>query len=637
MKKFISTILILLLSTVQSQAIAEEKDPYTVYVQEQLTSLGYLDTELTGVNDSATFKAIQEFQEKANLKIDGLAGPNTFAALLGGESSFINNNDKTAPSWSDDPITTNQRNKTFNVFWGVVNDDSGISHFNIYVNGVLADSELLENGRYRVTNFQCAEKITVTVEAVDIYGNSSFSPNKSIFTKFCELVSPIYMADTNMFLISFDTSSSSRADIVETEVDSSGNIYIIGNFSDTINVLGTSLTSSGGQDIFIIKLDANGNLLFAKRFGGTATVYSRDLVVDSSGNIYFVGLYTGGNFTIDGFSAGETDSNSTMVFAIKLNSSGNRAFSMFGGGTGYNYYTGVALANDENSIYITGGSNNQFTTGSNSKTIGSGSYNFKAFLLQMFTSDGSIGSNIITGGSNCICIAEKVVVGSSSLYVTGVHAGTLDLTSDIGESFASNGNYDTFIWKDLVPTAAISFGGTGTDFPYDLDIGLDSESNERLYLSLNYESGFNLSNGLSALTSNNENAVLKIATDLTMLSSYEIQESTNSTVSKAIISSGDVFVSYGNSAGSNLIKLDSDLQFIDETQFLSSSQSFLSPTTDPGMFHTESLAVNSSGELFLASSIFDRLLLMADEKEIIKSGNNLNDLFLLKLDNDLNY
>ena len=65
MYRFISTLLVLTLTIVQSPVIAEEKDPYTVYVQKQLISLGFLDTELTGVNDSATFKAIQEFQEQA--------------------------------------------------------------------------------------------------------------------------------------------------------------------------------------------------------------------------------------------------------------------------------------------------------------------------------------------------------------------------------------------------------------------------------------------------------------------------------------------------------------------------------------------------------------------------------------------
>ena len=56
-------------------------------------------------------------------------------------------------------------------------------------------------------------------------------------------------------------------------VDSSGNVYTPGDFSDTVDFdpgAGTAnLTSNGSEDVFVSKVDSSGNYVWAKSFGGS--------------------------------------------------------------------------------------------------------------------------------------------------------------------------------------------------------------------------------------------------------------------------------------------------------------------------------------------------------------------------------
>lgn len=74
-------------------------------------------------------------------------------------------------------------------------------------------------------------------------------------------------------------------------VDSSGDIWVAGNFDGTVVFdPATSLTSVGPADAFIAKYSPDGTLLFARQFGNDAifTEGANSIGVDATGNAYFV-------------------------------------------------------------------------------------------------------------------------------------------------------------------------------------------------------------------------------------------------------------------------------------------------------------------------------------------------------------
>ena len=66
-----------------------DEDPFTIYIQEKLIELGYLDVS-TGVNDKTTQSAIKLFQSNSGLVVDGMVGDETFTQLMLSEKSSKN-------------------------------------------------------------------------------------------------------------------------------------------------------------------------------------------------------------------------------------------------------------------------------------------------------------------------------------------------------------------------------------------------------------------------------------------------------------------------------------------------------------------------------------------------------------------
>jgi hypothetical protein len=74
-------------------------------------------------------------------------------------------------------------------------------------------------------------------------------------------------------------------------VDSSGNVFVAGTFTGSINLGGTTLTSAGGADIFVAKFSATGQHLWSKAFGGTSTDAVRGIAVDGAGDVVLTGQF----------------------------------------------------------------------------------------------------------------------------------------------------------------------------------------------------------------------------------------------------------------------------------------------------------------------------------------------------------
>ncbi|MBI4647998.1 MAG: hypothetical protein HY738_15785, partial [Bacteroidia bacterium] len=83
------------------------------------------------------------------------------------------------------------------------------------------------------------------------------------------------------------------------EPDNIGNIYIAGLFLDTLSIDSFQLVSIGYFDIFVIKIDNYGNANWAKSYGGLAGDGTRSLSVDNANEVLITGNFNGSLFFED--------------------------------------------------------------------------------------------------------------------------------------------------------------------------------------------------------------------------------------------------------------------------------------------------------------------------------------------------
>jgi hypothetical protein len=72
-------------------------------------------------------------------------------------------------------------------------------------------------------------------------------------------------------------------------IDSYNNVYVAGNFGDTISFGSIILANSGKQNGFFVKIDSLGNPLWAKESQATAQNMINSLAVDKKGSVYLTG------------------------------------------------------------------------------------------------------------------------------------------------------------------------------------------------------------------------------------------------------------------------------------------------------------------------------------------------------------
>lgn len=77
------------------------------------------------------------------------------------------------------------------------------------------------------------------------------------------------------------------------DADADGHVYFSGEFSGTLRLGGTTLSSAGGRDLFVAKASRRGRVLWAVRMGGAADEVGPELEVDGRGNAYLVGTFGG--------------------------------------------------------------------------------------------------------------------------------------------------------------------------------------------------------------------------------------------------------------------------------------------------------------------------------------------------------
>jgi hypothetical protein len=194
--------------------------------------------------------------------------------------------------------------------------------------------------------------------------------------------------------------------------DANGNIFITGNFSETIMFDDVPLVSAGLGDIFIVKYDASGNLLWAKRAGGGSNIYAHDIAVDPAGNCHIIGeFYDSASFD----NHGVLSTTALDVFTAKYDPDGNALWAASCGSVSSDVGNGIAVDNLSN-VYITGYFQGEFIFNSIPyNTLG----NRDGFIAKYDAAGNPLWATVGGGWNNEFFNKIAVDGAGDNIYVTG--------------------------------------------------------------------------------------------------------------------------------------------------------------------------------------------------------------------------
>ena len=140
--------------------------------------------------------------------------------------------------------------------------------------------------------------------------------------------------------------------------DQDGNIYVTGEFRDSIEFSGITLRNQGKHDALFCKYNPQGSLLWARQMHTTQNAYGQGIIPDFAGNCYTTGSFSGTvNFGNDSIFS-DTDQD---LFLSKYDGNGN-----FIGLTHFGKAEGLSLSVDsDNKPYVNGVFSGVVTIGQN--------------------------------------------------------------------------------------------------------------------------------------------------------------------------------------------------------------------------------------------------------------------------------
>lgn len=288
--------------------------------------------------------------------------------------------------------------------------------------------------------------------------------------------------------------TSNNVSFSKVQIDTLGNIYVVGNFTSNITLGNTVLTSAGGVDVFVAKYLPNQTLSWAIRLGGTLDENFKDLIVDATNNLLITGTYKG-TMVAGAISRTNADASglTTDVFLSKINANGTISYLSSIGNSNTDEVSTVAV-NNTNQPLILSNFSGTLTAGLASLT----SAGLEDILITRFSTIGSVFQFYQTGGAGSdIGLDLLVIPADNSIFITGSFTGT---TTIGGVNYTSAGGTDAFIAK-LNPSTNQWLGNVGGGTGDDIGKALATNNTSTIFLTGTFSSsavffGFNTnSNG----------------------------------------------------------------------------------------------------------------------------------------------
>lgn len=207
-------------------------------------------------------------------------------------------------------------------------------------------------------------------------------------------------------------------------VDASGDVYVTGNFTGSVDFdpgLATYSLFGYNSDAFVLKLSTGGAFVWAKNFGGNLYDDASDIAVDASSNTFVTGRFSGfgvfGNYTMAAM--GTRD-----VFVSKLDNAGNVLWAkQIGGNLDSPLVYSLALDKADN-VFIAGKYFNKVDLDPNSGTSFINAINYTCgnyFVAKLASGGGYVwGTSYVLPPVTCESNMDLATDTNGNLYATGI-------------------------------------------------------------------------------------------------------------------------------------------------------------------------------------------------------------------------
>jgi hypothetical protein len=367
------------------------------YNTQQLVSNANLNNPLSGLTTSSSFNiAVTKGSTTTNVPIDmsQVQGPLT----LGNIVIYINS------QLSADGFSTRfQKTET----GGTPTDDSAATYGLQIIPGAnenISLSAASTPALYLVGNSGAANEVdTTTGTGTNSQVNATPANETGRLTKITNLSS-----STPTVVGSSDQQASTGTTTAQASVvDSSGNVYVLGNATGNF---GNQL-NQGSQDVYLTKYDSAGNVTWSKLVGSAGSASGYGIALDPAGGVVITGSTTAA-VTTTSVTNGNTDS-----FVASYDANGNQNWIQQVQTLATNQANAVSVDASGN-VYI-GGSVSGGAIGAGQTSTGTGD----AYLAEYNSNGKLVSENQFGTSTGSSQVSATAVGGDGSLYVASVQNG----------------------------------------------------------------------------------------------------------------------------------------------------------------------------------------------------------------------
>ncbi len=210
-------------------------------------------------------------------------------------------------------------------------------------------------------------------------------------------------------------------------IDDSNAVYLSGYTTSTVDIATPGShqpTLVAGYTSFLVKFDTTGDRVWGTYYGGTGLENGYGATSDPWGNIYITGYTTSPDNIATSGAIQQSLEGAQDIYVAKFNREGVRLWGTYYGGAGYD--AGISVAADRyGSVYVTG-----FTNGGGISTTNAFQPNlgggFDGFLLRLSECTAVENPEII-GGADSLCAGTSAMYGITP--IPGAHSYTWILPS----------------------------------------------------------------------------------------------------------------------------------------------------------------------------------------------------------------